>query len=425
MQICLIYFQSCVIKCQGPVWLNGTTVHYILFNREFGMFNLEWLAQYPLLINMMTHGALLFEFALAFWLWFRPTRRWAILGGIMLHLGIRPVLNVPGFGEVMIATYLTFLAPDELQQSLAIGSTPVPRSLDLARCSRSPTSGPPAARSRFPPCKNWNSHASGPNPFLVPSRWRSGKIGKMTWATWAVFVATELVLCLTPGPAVLFVVSQALRQGGSKSIWASLGILSGNAFYFLLSAAGLGAALLASHELFRVLKWCGAIYLVYLGLRLILRPGHVSATADSAPSRSKWALLRQGFVLQTANPKALDVFRGAVAAIPRPGSEYPGPDWSAGADLGSGRIPGSGWLRLHRRRRPSGQELRGSPAQRIASQALSWSAPASAWVSLLAIKHVRIARHADDSLSELQGVDGYLLRTVRVTAQSRTLDRVE
>ena len=102
----------------GGVWLNGTTVHYVLFNREFGMFNLEWLAQYPLLINLMTHGALLFEFAAAFWLWFRPTRRWAILGGVLLHLGIRPVINVPGFGEAMIATYLTFLAPDELQTLL-------------------------------------------------------------------------------------------------------------------------------------------------------------------------------------------------------------------------------------------------------------------------------------------------------------------
>jgi hypothetical protein len=119
MQICLIYFQSCVIKCRGEVWLNGTTVHYVLFNREFGMFNLEWLAQYPVLINMMTHGALLFEFMLAFWLWFRPTRRWAIVAGILLHAGIRPVINVPGFGETMIATYITFLAPDELDALLS------------------------------------------------------------------------------------------------------------------------------------------------------------------------------------------------------------------------------------------------------------------------------------------------------------------
>ncbi len=118
MQICLIYFQSCVIKCQGPMWLNGTTIHYILFLREFRVFDMEWLAQYPLAINAMTHGALLIEFSLAFWLWFRPTRRWAILGGVLLHMGIRPVLNVPGFGEVMVATYLTLLAPDELDALL-------------------------------------------------------------------------------------------------------------------------------------------------------------------------------------------------------------------------------------------------------------------------------------------------------------------
>ncbi len=114
MQLCLIYFQSSAIKCEGALWRNGTTVHYVLFNREFAWFNLEWLAQYPLLINVMSHGAILTQFALAFWLWFRPTRRWAILAGLGLHLGIRPMLNIPGFGEFMTAMYITFLAPDEL-----------------------------------------------------------------------------------------------------------------------------------------------------------------------------------------------------------------------------------------------------------------------------------------------------------------------
>jgi hypothetical protein len=113
MQFCLIYFQSCVIKCGGTTWMDGTATHYVLFNREFRWFDLEWLGAYPLLINALTHGALLFEFALAFWLWFRPTRRWAIIGGIVLHGGIRPVLNIPGFGELMCATYLAFLDPDE------------------------------------------------------------------------------------------------------------------------------------------------------------------------------------------------------------------------------------------------------------------------------------------------------------------------
>jgi hypothetical protein len=114
MQLCLIYFQSCVLKAGGATWMDGTAVHYVLFNREFDQFDLGWLAASPLLVNVMTHGALLTEFALAFWLWFRPTRRWVILAGVLLHAGIRPVLNIPGFGEIMCATYLTFLDPDEV-----------------------------------------------------------------------------------------------------------------------------------------------------------------------------------------------------------------------------------------------------------------------------------------------------------------------
>jgi hypothetical protein len=114
VQVCVIYFQSCAVKCQGPTWFNGTAVHYVLFNDEFNYFALGWLGGYPLVVNFMTHGALLIEFALAFWLWFRPTRRWAILGGVLLHAGIRPMLNVPGFGEFMCATYLTFLDADEM-----------------------------------------------------------------------------------------------------------------------------------------------------------------------------------------------------------------------------------------------------------------------------------------------------------------------
>ena len=54
------------------------------------------------------------EFALAFLLWFRPTRKWIALLGVLLHLGIVPLVNVPLFGEQMTALYLLFLAPDEL-----------------------------------------------------------------------------------------------------------------------------------------------------------------------------------------------------------------------------------------------------------------------------------------------------------------------
>ena len=76
----------------------------------------------------------------------------------------------------------------------------------------------------------------------------------MSLEVWALFVLTESLLCLTPGPAVLLVVAQALTRGAAASGWATLGILAGNALYFALSATGLGAVLLASYELFSLVR---------------------------------------------------------------------------------------------------------------------------------------------------------------------------
>lgn len=114
LQLCLIYFVTAFLKCNGRAWLGGTAVHYVLFNHEVGQFNLEWLGGYPLVVNLMTTTALVVEFSLAFLLWFRPTRRWVALLGVGLHAGIWPMVNVPLFGEQMTAFYLLFLDPDEL-----------------------------------------------------------------------------------------------------------------------------------------------------------------------------------------------------------------------------------------------------------------------------------------------------------------------
>jgi threonine/homoserine/homoserine lactone efflux protein len=136
----------------------------------------------------------------------------------------------------------------------------------------------------------------------------------MSWTTWSFFVVTETVLCLTPGPAVLFVLSHGLRHGGRRSLWANLGILSGNAFYFLLSATGLGALIVTWHGLFTAVKWGGAAYLIYLGLRLLLAPGDGASALAPAEQRRGWGIVRQGFILQAANPKALLFF---IALLPQ------------------------------------------------------------------------------------------------------------
>lgn len=137
----------------------------------------------------------------------------------------------------------------------------------------------------------------------------------MSLSSWLFFSGTEALLCLTPGPAVLFVLSHGLAGGGRASLWANAGILTANAFYFALSALGLGAVLLASHEVFTVIKYLGAAYLVYLGARTIHGAG-LALQADSAAraTTEDWRTLTRGFALQAANPKAIIFF---VALLPQ------------------------------------------------------------------------------------------------------------
>jgi homoserine/homoserine lactone efflux protein len=137
----------------------------------------------------------------------------------------------------------------------------------------------------------------------------------MTFEIWAVFVVTETILCLTPGPAVLLVLSQGLARGAAASVWANLGILSGNAVYFALSATGLGAVLVASYELFSLIRWMGAAYLVWLGVMAFVgRSEALSVAPDSGTAVGRGRMFVNGFVLQVANPKALVFF---VALLPQ------------------------------------------------------------------------------------------------------------
>ena len=129
----------------------------------------------------------------------------------------------------------------------------------------------------------------------------------MNWSTWWLFAASEIVLCLTPGPAVLFVLSSALRAGARKSVASNLGILAANTVYFMISATGVGALLLASSRLFLVIKWIGAAYLIYIGLRAIFGKSEIVDAHAGKETRAS-RLFGGGFVTQASNPKAIVFF---------------------------------------------------------------------------------------------------------------------
>lgn len=141
----------------------------------------------------------------------------------------------------------------------------------------------------------------------------------MTWQVWSAFFLVETALCLTPGPAVLLVLSQALTHGALKALNSIAGIIAANTFYFVLSATGIGAILLASYDLFFAIKWIGAAYLVWLGVSAFLgrskafsvRRGEVTAVH---PSR----LFLNGLVLQLSNPKALVFFTALLPQFINP-----------------------------------------------------------------------------------------------------------
>jgi homoserine/homoserine lactone efflux protein len=133
----------------------------------------------------------------------------------------------------------------------------------------------------------------------------------MNLDTLLLFTATELAMALSPGPAVLLVMSQGARGGPRAAALGAAGIEAGNAIWFLLSALGLTALLLASATAFAVVKWFGAVYLVVLGLRLLTsRSAPPELEAEAMPVAAR-ALVLQGLLTQLANPKAM-IFFGAL-----------------------------------------------------------------------------------------------------------------
>lgn len=123
------------------------------------------------------------------------------------------------------------------------------------------------------------------------------------------FALTSILLAMTPGPAVLLIVSQGMKFGGRQSVKGTLGILTGNAIYFTLSAFGLGALLLASATLFQAIKWVGAGYLIFIGLKLLRAKGEAKRReAPSNSGKTSGRLFLQALITQMSNPKAIVFF---------------------------------------------------------------------------------------------------------------------
>ena len=122
---------------------------------------------------------------------------------------------------------------------------------------------------------------------------------------WIAFVIAAEALLILPGPTDMVVVSYALTQG-KRSAWASVpGVTLGDATALILSLLGLGAILMASAELFNILKIAGALYLVYLGIKTWRAPVPETLEDDGRLARDTWRMFKQAFVVTALNPAGI------------------------------------------------------------------------------------------------------------------------
>lgn len=122
------------------------------------------------------------------------------------------------------------------------------------------------------------------------------------------FIGAGILLNLTPGPDVLYIVTNSLRQGARAGVVAALGINAGCFVHIAAAALGVGALLATSAMAFTVLKWAGAAYLTWVGLKLLFSRHESTAPSVRALAQAQAAVsLRQvfigGFLTNALNPK--------------------------------------------------------------------------------------------------------------------------
>lgn len=142
---------------------------------------------------------------------------------------------------------------------------------------------------------------------------------KLTFDFWLTFVAASLALLFIPGPTVLLVLSYALTQGRKVAVATAAGVALGDLIAMSATLIGLGALVLASATLFAVLKWVGALYLIWLGIKLIRSaPEATLGTLPEASVVTPRGVFAHAATVTALNPKSIAFFIAFVPQFLRP-----------------------------------------------------------------------------------------------------------
>ncbi len=153
-QLCVIYLFAGLSKLQGQTWWTGLAVWGGVANQEYQTMDLTWLANWPLLINFLTHATVACELSYCVLIWNRWTRPLVLFGVMGMHLGIVTALGMPTFGLAMLIANVSFVSPTLIRMFL---DAPQPRERNsatsdlLSAANGRRVDGPARKRSQWSP----------------------------------------------------------------------------------------------------------------------------------------------------------------------------------------------------------------------------------------------------------------------------------
>ena len=141
----------------------------------------------------------------------------------------------------------------------------------------------------------------------------------MDFSFWFVFLSAAVLLTLSPGPDLLYILSRTITHGRRIGIASSLGVCSGAFFHVVAAALGISAILATSAMAFTIVKYIGAVYLIYLGYKAFKSAGsNFQISSPNVSQVSFWSAFKQGMLIDVLNPKVAVFFMAFLPQFIRP-----------------------------------------------------------------------------------------------------------
>lgn len=117
------------------------------------------------------------------------------------------------------------------------------------------------------------------------------------------FLSASILLTLSPGPDIIYVLVRSIAYGSKQGIVTALGLVSGILIHTSLVAFGVSVLIKQSEEVFLFIRILGAVYLLYLAFQVYKSDAKIAFSAEGVKGKSLWRLYRQGFIMNVLNPK--------------------------------------------------------------------------------------------------------------------------